>query len=637
MESSHEGRQFHSSMQRKRKLTVEHKSEKKLKLNPLEHPPYVSRIEKNFHSKRHCREIGFNQHSRKEDDLYIDSDFWIRKVEQDLESTLYGHGGCVNCACWDHRGRLLASGSDDQTVRVWDPFIEVEQRRCISDRKSCARGKELSVLHGPNSNVFGCRFMHHSWSGSKQNYIAAAGNDANVYVWNWEASSSPERIFRHHSRKIVSVDVHPDWPYCILTCSSDGTVRKFDLRCSYQDESQNHDHEIGMVIPQQYMGGPVSRRGDFKETLVVNLCRADRNIEVMSANWNPMNGNEFVTCSSDGFARIFDFRQLNARSREDCIAEFRNLQISSPSALRPTWAAYSPNGTHVLTSNLNGSMYEFDVEEMKTKFQTQRCEEMQDAETKDTDTIQSEEIPFQPDSPPHFHEENSERSDDPLHLALRESNDLDLSSYLDSVFVQDRDDSDSDFSEDSSHLDYHIPSRELVAILTGEDRPEFRQTSRYQQQELAILLANMERTNEMEVTRDTNRHVNGNKEGTFRQSYTGHVHDKTLKSCTYWGHNHVMTGSDDDRIYVYDRETGKIANILDRTKDHSTERNVINNLVPHPYLPLIAGIGLSDDIHFWTPTAMRYDRHEQFENSIRRTSAYGYPERVNMDLLGPFV
>lgn len=73
--------------------------------------------------------------------------------------------------------------------------------------------------------------------------------------------------------EIVSVDVHPDWPNCILTSSSDGTVRKFDLRCSYQDESQNHDHEIGLIIPQQYLGGPCSRRDDFKETLVVDLSQ----------------------------------------------------------------------------------------------------------------------------------------------------------------------------------------------------------------------------------------------------------------------------------------------------------------------------------------------------------------------------
>jgi WD40 repeat protein len=39
-----------------------------------------------------------------------------------LAAQLQGHTGCVNCAHWhptDPRS-LLATGSDDQTIRVWD-------------------------------------------------------------------------------------------------------------------------------------------------------------------------------------------------------------------------------------------------------------------------------------------------------------------------------------------------------------------------------------------------------------------------------------------------------------------------------------------------------------------------------------
>lgn len=48
-----------------------------------------------------------------------------------------------------------------------------------------------------------------------------------------------------------------------------------------------------------------------------------------------------------------------------------------------------------------------------------------------------------------------EMEDDDINM-LRENNDMDLSSYLESVFVQERDDSESDFSEGSSN-EFHIP------------------------------------------------------------------------------------------------------------------------------------------------------------------------------------
>ena len=35
---------------------------------------------------------------------------------------LEGHDGCVNCLEWNRSGTILASGSDDLSVILWDPF-----------------------------------------------------------------------------------------------------------------------------------------------------------------------------------------------------------------------------------------------------------------------------------------------------------------------------------------------------------------------------------------------------------------------------------------------------------------------------------------------------------------------------------
>ena len=35
---------------------------------------------------------------------------------------LDGHTGCVNCLEWNKSGTILASGSDDLSIKLWDPF-----------------------------------------------------------------------------------------------------------------------------------------------------------------------------------------------------------------------------------------------------------------------------------------------------------------------------------------------------------------------------------------------------------------------------------------------------------------------------------------------------------------------------------
>lgn len=62
-----------------------------------------------------------------------------------LRSTrkLTGHEGCVNAAQFHHAGELLATGSDDQRVKLW----HVAQNRCVT------------TLEGHRSNVFAVKLV----------------------------------------------------------------------------------------------------------------------------------------------------------------------------------------------------------------------------------------------------------------------------------------------------------------------------------------------------------------------------------------------------------------------------------------------------------------------------------------------
>ena len=58
-----------------------------------------------------------------------------------LDFELSGHAGCVNCLEWNHDGSILASGSDDFHVMLWDPF----RRKKIADIDTGHQGNIFSV------------------------------------------------------------------------------------------------------------------------------------------------------------------------------------------------------------------------------------------------------------------------------------------------------------------------------------------------------------------------------------------------------------------------------------------------------------------------------------------------------------
>lgn len=41
-----------------------------------------------------------------------------------LDYELSGHSGCVNCLEWNKDGSILASGSDDLDIILWNPFLK---------------------------------------------------------------------------------------------------------------------------------------------------------------------------------------------------------------------------------------------------------------------------------------------------------------------------------------------------------------------------------------------------------------------------------------------------------------------------------------------------------------------------------
>ena len=97
-------------------------------------------------------------------------------VRLDLRMTLKGHAGPVTCCDYSHDGCLIASGSIDKTVRLWDAL----------------HGNCLHVIEGHTRYVTSCAF---SYDGL---YLASGSNDRAVMIWK---ITTEEELFNNIERK----------------------------------------------------------------------------------------------------------------------------------------------------------------------------------------------------------------------------------------------------------------------------------------------------------------------------------------------------------------------------------------------------------------------------------------------------
>ncbi len=99
--------------------------------------------------------------------------------------TLTGHGYGVDGVSFSPDGRLLASGSTDETVRVWD----------------AASGEHLRTLTHP-ANVCGVAF-------GPDGRLASACEDRTARLWD-PASGENLRTFADHGDMVFEVAFSPD-------------------------------------------------------------------------------------------------------------------------------------------------------------------------------------------------------------------------------------------------------------------------------------------------------------------------------------------------------------------------------------------------------------------------------------------
>ncbi|XP_075709560.1 WD and tetratricopeptide repeats protein 1 isoform X2 [Rhinoderma darwinii] len=258
-----------------------------------------------------------------------------------LEAELQGHSGCVNCLEWNEKGDLLASGSDDQHMMLWDPF----------------RHKKLLSMHtGHTANIFSVKFLPHT--GDRILITGAA--DAKVHVHDVN-SKETLHVFSEHTNRVKRVATAPMWPNTFWSAAEDGLIRQYDLR-----ESSTHSDVL--IDLTEYCG---------------------QLVEAKCINISPRDNNCLAVGASGPFVRLYDIRMIhshrkNLQQTESGLHTFCSRQKPIPEGaaqyyvaghlpvklpdynnrlrvLVATYVTFSPDGTELLVNMGGEQVYLFDL------------------------------------------------------------------------------------------------------------------------------------------------------------------------------------------------------------------------------------------------------------------------------------
>ncbi|KAJ3391586.1 hypothetical protein HDU84_005712 [Entophlyctis sp. JEL0112] len=167
-----------------------------------------------------------------------------------LVSEMKGHSHHVNSVAFNHDGSLIASGSRDKTVRLWNPLS----------------GTLVSELKGHSDYVNSVTFNH---DGS---LIASGSSDSTVRVWSPVSGDLVSEI-KGHSDRVNSVAFNHDGSF-VASGSNDCTVQVWNpLSGALVSKLKGHSHHVNSVA------------FNHDGSLIATGC-ADETVRV----WNPLSG-----------------------------------------------------------------------------------------------------------------------------------------------------------------------------------------------------------------------------------------------------------------------------------------------------------------------------------------------------------
>ncbi|XP_077985524.1 DDB1- and CUL4-associated factor 8-like [Glandiceps talaboti] len=229
------------------------------------------------------------------------------------QHTLDYHQGCVNTLHFNQNGNLLATGSDDLEIVLWE----------------WARNKpSLIYQSGHKSNVFQAKFMPHSGDTT----IVSCARDGQVrvgYLSSTGVCKGTKKLVQHRGAA-HKLGIEADSAVNFLSCGEDSLVYSIDLR-------------------------------EDKPSKLVSTKEGDKKVALYSIFINPNNTHEFAVGGRDHFVRVYDRRKIAEEENDGLLKKFCPQHLVD-SDIRPnvTCLVYNYNGTEILASYNDEDIYLFD-------------------------------------------------------------------------------------------------------------------------------------------------------------------------------------------------------------------------------------------------------------------------------------
>eukprot|EP00993_Chasmostoma_nieuportense_P000186 NODE_116_length_3099_cov_33.815612_g109_i0.p1 GENE.NODE_116_length_3099_cov_33.815612_g109_i0~~NODE_116_length_3099_cov_33.815612_g109_i0.p1 ORF type:complete len:583 (-),score=122.06 NODE_116_length_3099_cov_33.815612_g109_i0:145-1893(-) len=176
------------------------------------------------------------------------------------QTVLQGHTTNVKCLAFvgaDHS--MLASGSSDNTVRVWDltPHPHTQGAAHITLTGHTSRVWEVAC--GPNTK------------------LASASGDGTVKVWDYRDSAAPLATYSGHQGDVYSVSYHPS-SNKLGSGGYDATARLWDTQTGQEISKFTHTAPLTCIVFNQYGNSIITAAKDGN----IRFCDLAFGVETMT-------------------------------------------------------------------------------------------------------------------------------------------------------------------------------------------------------------------------------------------------------------------------------------------------------------------------------------------------------------------
>eukprot|EP01126_Amoeba_proteus_P058469 TRINITY_DN7548_c0_g1_i1.p1 TRINITY_DN7548_c0_g1~~TRINITY_DN7548_c0_g1_i1.p1 ORF type:complete len:386 (-),score=76.75 TRINITY_DN7548_c0_g1_i1:209-1366(-) len=330
----------------------------------------------------------------------------------------------------------------------------------------------------------------------------------------------------------------------------------------------------------------------------------DYSCSLSEVHFHPLDSSKFIVGSEIGDVRLYDLRKIvNSDPRLSYLNIYRNVDLSvNNRSYDVTGCSFSQDGSEIICTVLNDKIYVFDT---NTNYEhSHGCNYWGSRSSNLTQEQLSRqahreivgsfmsilriisqgegEVEFEPSV--FFRGTGGESHEDSPSESVDRSNDHMHESDYESDPSRESKESTEELKEESKESQEPAESEEPNESTQSKETMESPKYVEIKDQA----------SSRVPRTEGNLKKVGGNVK-TFKTVYVGHRSVNTVKGVWFYGPNseYVISGSDDAKIYIWEKKTAKLLRIL---KGH---KGIVNRITSHPTQPMFASSGIDNVIKVW--------------------------------------